>query len=68
MKVQPKDGRCRTCNGPLVIVAADDATMSVECEDPSCADAYDVEPDAFGDGAVVYYPAVIAAQLEGRDE
>lgn len=53
MRVDPKDGKCRSCGGTLEINDIDDATMSVECED--CGDAYDVEPDAFGDGCMTYY-------------
>jgi len=68
VKVNLRDGRCRSCGGALVIVAADDATMTVECANDQCADSYDVEPDAFHDGAMVYYPAVLAAQMEANDE
>jgi hypothetical protein len=32
MRVNPKDGRCRSCSGELTIIDADDATMTVECE------------------------------------
>lgn len=53
MKVDPRDGRCRTCGGELEITATDDATMTVECK--TCGDEYQVEPDAFGDGAQDYY-------------
>jgi transcription elongation factor Elf1 len=66
MRVNKRDGRCRECGGTLVIVDADDATMTVECQE--CGDSYAVEPDAFGDGAVVYYPAVMAELGEDRDE
>ena len=48
MRVDPKDGRCRECRGTLTIIDADDATMTVECDD--CGDVYLVETDAFGDG------------------
>ena len=54
MKVEPQDGKCRTCGGTLEIIDTDDATMTVECSDPACADSYLVEPDAFGDGAMHY--------------
>ena len=47
MQVDRQHGRCRACGGTLDIVDADDATMTVECEDGHC---YAVEPDAFGDG------------------
>jgi len=53
MRVDPKDGVCRSCGGELQIIDADDATMTVECDD--CADVYFVEPDAFGDGCMTYY-------------
>jgi len=53
VKVDPKDGRCRSCGGALEITDIDDATMSVECTE--CGDEYQVEPDAFGDGAQDYY-------------
>ena len=36
--------------------------MSVTCTD--CADSYDVEPDAFGDGCVIYYFNVTLEKLE----
>jgi hypothetical protein len=57
MRVDLKDGQCRSCGGQLTIVEADDATMTVECE---CGDSYAVEPDAFGDGCVTYYPGFLA--------
>jgi uncharacterized Zn finger protein len=53
MRVNLKDGRCRSCSGELDIIDADDATMTVECE--NCGDVYLVEPDAFGDGCMTYY-------------
>lgn len=53
MKVSHEDGACRSCQGNLEIIDADDATMTVECE--SCGDVYSVEPDAFGDGCMTYY-------------
>lgn len=55
MRVDPADGRCRSCNGELTIVDADDATMTVECLNEECGDSYQVEPDAFGDDAMTYY-------------
>jgi hypothetical protein len=39
--------------GELHIIEADDATMTVECQD--CLEVYLVEPDAFGDGCMTYY-------------
>jgi hypothetical protein len=31
MRVDLKDGRCRSCGCQLEIIGADDATMTVEC-------------------------------------
>jgi hypothetical protein len=67
MKVDRKDGRCRSCGGTLIIVDADDATMTVECTDPACGERYAVEPDAFGDGAMLYYVTVLSKKLEGGE-
>jgi transcription elongation factor Elf1 len=53
MRVDPKDGTCRQCGGELKIIDADDATMTVECQE--CGDSYPVETDAFGDGCMTYY-------------
>lgn len=33
MRVDPKDGTCRSCRGTLTIIDADDATMTVECDE-----------------------------------
>ena len=61
MLVDLTDGKCRSCGSQLRIVAADDATMDVECtDDETCCDAYTVEPDAFGDGGIKYWPQVMA--------
>ena len=68
MTVDRKDGRCRECGGQLEIVDADDATMTVECTEPRCGESYQVEPDAFGDGAMIYYVGIMAERLEGGDE
>jgi hypothetical protein len=62
MRVDRRDGVCRVCRGELQIVDADDATMTVECF---------VEPDAFGDGGMSYYPAFLCgranlAEAEGE--
>lgn len=62
MHVDPKDGTCRSCNGELAIIDADDVTMTVVCDE--CGDTYDVETDAFGDGCVTYYIPFMAARLE----
>ena len=66
MRVNPSDGRCRKCGGTLTIIDADDATMTVECDD--CNDTYQVEPDAFGDGCMTYYVGFMAARAEGGDD
>ena len=58
MRVDPKDGVCRSCGGELEVIDADDATMTVECQG-ECGDSYVVETDAFGDGCMVYYPGFL---------
>lgn len=63
MLVELSDGHCRTCGGQLKIVAADDATMDVECTE--CDDGYTVETDAFNDGGITYWPQ---AMLEFGEE
>lgn len=60
MLVDLCDGRCRTCGDQLRIVAADDATMDVECQSNECLDSYTVEIDAFEDGGIKYWPHVMA--------
>ena len=66
MRVDPNDGRCRSCDGTLTIIDADDATMTVECDD--CQDVYNVEPDAFGDGCVIYYAGFLTGQRVPRED
>ncbi len=66
MLVEREDGYCRSCGGQLKIIDADDATMTVECQD--CGDEYDVEPDAFGDGCVTYYIPFMTQRLEEGDD
>lgn len=66
MRVDPNDGSCRSCNGILTVIDADDATMTVECED--CGDSYVVEPDAFGDGCMTYYAGFLTGQLTNRED
>ncbi len=68
MLVERKDGRCRACGGTLEIIDADDATMTVECQSPECGECYSVEPDAFGDGCMLYYLDAMQEKLEGGDE
>ncbi len=65
MRVDPKDGVCRACGGELEIVDADDATMTVECQE--CDDTYLVETDAFGDGCVTYYLGFLT-ERENQEE
>ncbi len=65
MLVDLKDGSCRSCQGQLEITDADDATMTVECQ--NCGDLYLVETDAFGDGCLKYYVGFMA-QREGATE
>jgi hypothetical protein len=67
MRVHKKDGSCRHCGGELEIIDADDATMTVECTNPQCGEEYLVETDAFGDGAIDYYPEFMARKLMGGD-
>ena len=62
MLVEPQDGRCRECSGQLEIVGADDVALTVECCE--CGDTYAVETDAFGDGAIHYWPAFMAEKLD----
>jgi hypothetical protein len=66
MRVDLRDGRCRTCGCALDIIDADDATMTVECSE--CGDTYDVETDAFGDGCMIYYLGVMEKKLSGGDD
>jgi hypothetical protein len=64
MMVDPSDGKCRSCSGQLEIVAVDDATMDVVCSE--CGDDYKVEPDAFNDGGIKYWPAAMVEFGEGE--
>ena len=66
MLVDLKDGRCRSCNGVLEIVDVDDVTMSIECTE--CGDSYEVETDAFGDGCMTYYFAIMTRKLMEGEE
>jgi hypothetical protein len=59
--VNLSDGVCRTCGGQLEIIDFDDASMAVVCCE--CADCYDVEPDAFGDGCMSYYFPLLASRV-----
>lgn len=62
IRVDMKDGRCRTCGSQLEITDADDATLLVTCIE--CDDSYELETDALGDGCMTYYPAIMAQKLE----
>ena len=61
MLVNRRDGVCRSCHGTLTIIDADDATLTVECQNGDCNETYDVETDAFQDGGVHYWPIFIAS-------
>ena len=60
MLVNLEDGVCRS---QIVVTDADDATMTVDCT--LCGDSYSVEPDAFNDGGVVYWPAAMGHNRGG---
>jgi len=61
--VELDDGHCRSCQGQLEVTGADDATLDVECTE--CGDGYTVEPDAFNDGGIKYWPQAMAEFGEG---
>lgn len=63
MRVEPKDGACRSCGGPLDILDSDDCSMTVACAD--CGDNYDLETDAFGDGCMSYYVPFATRRITG---
>ena len=63
MRVNPCDGRCRSCGGELEIIDADDATMTVRC---SCGEEYLVETDAF-DGQQTLPIGEIAQAIVGEE-
>ncbi|WP_166820001.1 hypothetical protein [Thalassoroseus pseudoceratinae] len=56
--VDLENGRCRSCQGQLEVTGADNATLDVECTE--CGDGYTVEPDAFNDGGIKYWPQAMA--------
>ena len=64
MQVDLSHGKCRSCGRVLNITEVDDATMTVVCEE--CGDEYLVETDAFHDGGLIYWPAMMARQ-EGQE-
>ena len=61
MIVDLKDGSCRTCGGTLLVIDADDATLTVSCLE--CQETYAVETDAFGDGCMTYYLGFLEESL-----
>jgi len=65
MRVNPKDGTCRSCSGELEIVGVTDATMEVECQ--KCGEIYDVETDAFNDGCMTYYVGFLS-EMKGDED
>ena len=65
MRVDPHDGACRNCGGPLDILDFDDCSMTVACAE--CSDSYDVETDAFGDGCPTYYLPLVTHRMLGGD-
>ena len=62
MRVNFQDGSCHQCQGELEIIDADDATMTVCCL--NCGDSYVLEPDAFQDGGIHYWPHIMAEERE----
>lgn len=48
-------GACHACRGQLSVLDADDATMTLECQE--CGQTYLVEPDTISDVGLVYSPA-----------
>lgn len=56
MLVDLEDGRCRTCGSQLEVTGANDCSLDVQCANPECCDGCRVEPDAFGDGGIKYWP------------
>jgi hypothetical protein len=65
VNVRPEDGVCRSCGGHLQIVDFDDVSLSVTCLE--CAEGYDVETDAFGDGCLTYYFPLMAKRVLGEE-
>lgn len=60
--VNPKDKTCWQCQGQLNVVDADDCSLTVDCLE--CEETFQVETDALNDGAIVYWPRMMA-ELEG---
>jgi hypothetical protein len=61
MNINPIDGVCRSCGGPLQIIDSDDYSLTVACVE--CSDTYDVEADAFGDGCMTYQVDIMTRRL-----
>lgn len=62
ISIRPTDGVCSECGGALVVTDADDISLLVECEE--CGEVRTMETDAYGDGGIEYWPAIMA-ELEG---
>ncbi|MCC9641668.1 hypothetical protein LOC71_05230 [Rhodopirellula sp. JC740] len=58
MLVDLSDGSCPQCGGQLEITGADDASLDAECTE--CGEYLHVEPDAFNDGGIKYWPQAMA--------
>jgi hypothetical protein len=63
MRVELRDGCCRSCGGVLTIIDVDDVTMTVQC---ACGEIYLVEHDAFRDGGMHYLIEFLASSLKRR--
>ena len=61
MLVKKTDGVCE-CGGQWEIVDADDCSLDVICT--QCDEEARVETDAFNDGGIVYWPAMMAQYEE----
>ena len=64
MLIDPRDGRCDCCGGPLKILDVDDQSMIVECL--TCGTCAAAEPGAFGGGSMRYYLGMIDAKFGCR--
>lgn len=65
MRVDLRDGRCRTCGSELRIVGGDESSLTVECGE--CRDTYDVQPETFGHHGPIYHSRFLAGQKGGRN-
>ncbi len=66
MIVSLEDGRCRTCGGQLEILDFDDVSLHVTCTE--CADSYETETDAFGDGCMTYFLPLMTDRFLGKED